>query len=83
MMAGEPFLSLGNVCWSYPQQPQTLHLIWRKIDLVVCHLAGSLQKTVDYLKELQASWKHHGIPQHGIEIRVTCTNSRTIAYKEI
>ena len=42
------------------QHPQTVHSIWRKMDLLVCHLAGSSQKTAGYLKKLQASSKHHG-----------------------
>ena len=61
------------------QHPQTLHPIWRKIDLLVFHLAGSSQKTASYLKNLQASSKHHGDPQRGKDIRATY-NSRGIAY---
>ena len=38
-----------------PQHPQTLHPIWRKIDLLVCHLAGSSQKIAGFLKKLQES----------------------------
>ena len=62
-----------------PQHQQTLHPIWRKIDLLVYHLANSSQKTANYLKKLQASSKHHGNSQQGKDIRAICTNSRSIS----
>ena len=34
-----------------PQYPQTLHSIWRKVDLLVFHLVGSSKKTAGYLKK--------------------------------
>ena len=67
-----------------PQHPQTLHLIWRKVDLLACHLAGSSQKTAGYLSSeeatgiIEASWR-----SEGKDIRATCTNSPSIAYKRI
>lgn len=66
------YLFLGIICCTYPQHPMTLDPIWRKIDLLVFHLAGSSQKTAGHLKKLQALSKHHGNPQQGKDIRATC-----------
>ena len=84
MLADSPVLLTSRKHMLHlPQHPQTLHPIWRKIDLLVCHLAGSSQKTAGYLKKPQASSKHHGDRQQGKYIRATCTDSRSIAYKRI
>ena len=53
-----------------PQHPQTMHHIWRNIDLLACHLAGSSQKTAGYLKKLQASFKQNGDPKQGKYITI-------------
>ena len=31
-----------------PQDPQQIHHLWRKIDLIVCHLSSSLEKAETY-----------------------------------
>ena len=41
------------------QYPKLVHSIWRKIDIVACHLAGSSQKAMEFQK------KHHGERQQG------------------
>ena len=66
-----------------PQHPETVHPIWRKINLLICHLAGSSQKAVGYLEKLQASSKLPRDHQQSKDIRATCTSSHTIAYNGI
>ena len=48
-------LTLRKHLLHLPKHLQTLHSIWRKKDLLVCHLAGFSQKTAGYLKKL----RHH------------------------
>ena len=63
-----------------PEHPETLHPIWRKMNLLICHLAGSSQKTVGYLKKLHASPKLPGDHQQSKDIRATCTSSQFSHY---
>ena len=48
-----------------PQYPELVHPMWRKIDIVVCHLAGSSQKAMEFQRKLKTYWKHHGDRQQG------------------
>ena len=43
-----------------PQYPELVHPMLRKIDIVVCHLSGLLQKAVELQSKLKTYWKHHG-----------------------
>ena len=36
-----------------PQYPELVHPMWRKIDIVVCHLAGSSQKAMEFQRKLK------------------------------
>ena len=48
-----------------PQIPEMVNPMWRKIDTVVCHLAGSSQKAMKLQTKLKTHWKHCGDCQQG------------------
>ena len=36
-----------------PQNPELVHPMWKKTDNVVCHLAGSSQKAMEFQRKLK------------------------------
>ena len=43
-----------------PQYPELVHTMCRKIDIVVCHLASSSQKAMEFQSKFKTYWKHRG-----------------------
>ena len=72
-----------------PQHPELVHSMWRKIDIVVCHLAGSSQKAMEFQRKLKSYWKHHGDRQQGKDMlsmysdsHNTVTNGMLIHFRQ-
>ena len=42
------------------QYRELVHLMWRKTDIVICHLADSSQKAMEFQSKLKTYWKHRG-----------------------
>ena len=47
-------------------------------DIVVCHLAGSSQKAIEFQRKLKTYWKHHGDRQQGKNMLGICCDSHSI-----
>ena len=60
------------------QYPELVHPMRRKIDTVVCHLAGSSQKAIEFQRKLKTYWKHCGDHQEGKNMRGMCSDSHNI-----
>ena len=50
----------------------------RKIDTIVCHLAGSSQKAIEFQRKLKTYWKHCGDRQQGKDMRGMYSDSHNI-----
>ena len=61
-----------------PQYPQLVHPMWRKIDTVVCHLSGSLQKAMELQSNFKTYWKHHGDRRQKKDMQDMCSDSHNI-----
>ena len=61
-----------------PQYPELVHPMWRKIDIVVCHLAGSSQKAMEFQRKLKKYWKPHGDRQQGRDMLGIYSDSHSI-----
>ena len=61
-----------------PQYPELVHLVWRKIDIVVCHLSSSLQKAMEFQSKLKTYWKDHGDRRQGKDMQDMCSDSHNI-----
>ena len=48
-----------------PQYPELVRPMWRKIDIVVCHLADLSQNAMQFQSKLKTYWKHRGDRQQG------------------
>ena len=66
-----------------PQNPELVHSMWRKIDMVLCHLAGSLQKATEFQTKLQTHWKHHGNCQQRKEMLGMYSYSHNIVINRV
>ena len=53
-------ITSGKNLLKLPQDPELVHPMWRKIDIVVCHSAGSSQKAKEFKKKLKTYWKDRG-----------------------
>ena len=78
MLIGIPVLITSRKNLKLPQKPELVHLMWRKIDIVVCHLAGSSQKAMEFQRKLKTYWKHHGDRQQGKDMLGICSDSHSI-----
>ena len=61
-----------------PQYPELVHPMCRKIDIVVCHLAGSSQKAMKFQSKLKTHWKHRGDCQQGKDMLDIYNDSHNI-----
>ena len=61
-----------------PQYPELVHPMWRKIDIVVCYLAGSLQNAIEFQRKLKTYLKHHGDRQQGKDMLGIYSDSHSI-----
>ena len=61
-----------------PQYPELVHPRWRKIDIAVCHLAGSSHKAIGFQRKLKTYWKHRGDRQQGKNMLGIHSNSHNI-----
>ena len=61
-----------------PQYPELVHPMWRKIDIVVCHLAGSSQKAMEFQRNLKTYWKHYGDRQQRKDMLGIYSDSHSI-----
>ena len=61
-----------------PQYPELVHPMWRTIDIVVCHLSSSLQKTMEFQCKLKTYWKNHDDYQQGKDMQDICSDSHNI-----
>ena len=66
-----------------PQYLELVHPMPRNIDIVVCHLAGSSQKAMEFQRKLKTYWKHHGDRQQGKDMLGIYSNSHSIIIKRI
>ena len=62
-----------------PQDPELVNSMWKKIDIVVCHLAVSSQKVMGFQRKLKIYWKHHGNCQQGKDMLGMYSDSHSIA----
>ena len=46
-----------------PQYSELVHPMWRKIDIAVCYVSGSLQKAIEFQSKLKKYCKYHGDPR--------------------
>ena len=60
------------------QYPELVHPMWRKIDRVVCHLAGSSQKSMKFQRKPKTYWKHCGHRQQGKDMLGMYSDSHNI-----
>ena len=61
-----------------PHYPELVHPMWRKMDIVVCHLSGSLQKALEFQSKLKTYWKYHGDPWQGKDMQGLRNDSHNI-----
>ena len=61
-----------------PQYPELVGPMWRKIDIVVYHLSGSLQKAMEFQNKLKTYWKHDGDRRQGKDKQDMCSDSHNI-----
>ena len=66
-----------------PQNPDLVHPMWRNIDTVVFHLAGSSQKAMEFQSRLKTYRKHHHDRQQGKDILGMYSDSRNIVISRI
>ena len=78
MLMDTPFLITFRKNLKLPKYPEVVHPMWRKIDIVVCHLAGSSQNAMEFQSKLKTYWKHRGDFQQGKDMLAMYSDSHNI-----
>ena len=65
-----------------PYDPQKLHTLHHKLDLLACHLSGKPSRTKRFRQELRTSSRRRGGTAANANTRYTCRSGRTIVVND-